>query len=197
LGRRNTGPAAEMRAPGLRAIQRTPSRNANTSTFDEATGVPRRIVAYAHSAGAFGKARPRNSAVTSRQPRHTTVFHVSARCLHRVDAWRIRWRFTGESTRGLRAPIRCLPNRRTNSAPHDGGCTLGLSARCGRDIRISVGRAIRLAQHTRRSSSLARLAAAVAITWRHRVIQETRLNLTCANYLNAAQKFTAQDAPEC
>jgi hypothetical protein len=101
------------------------------------------------------------------------------------------------STRGLRAPIRCPPNRRTNSAPHDGGGTLGLSARCGRDIRISVGRAIRLAQHTRRSSSLARLAAAVAITWRHRVIQETRLNLTCAHCRNAAQKFTAQDAPEC
>ena len=101
------------------------------------------------------------------------------------------------STHGLRAPIRWPPNRRTNSAQHDGGCTLGFSARCGRDIRISVGHATRLAQHTRRSSSLARLAAAVAITWRHRVIQETRLNLTCAHCRNAAQKFTAQDAPEC
>jgi hypothetical protein len=170
---------------------------------------PRRTAASACYAAIIDDATCFTSAISSRHPRHATAFDVGERT---SDVPRLNglggeetWTSTtttqpvlrGESTRCLHAPIRFLPNRRTNSGPRNGSCTTGRSARCGRDTRISVGWPILFAQHTHRSSSLARLAAAVAITWRHRVIQETRLSFACANCRIAARMFTAQNAPEC
>jgi hypothetical protein len=79
LGRRNTGPAAKMKAPGLRAISRAQSRSANSSTFDEATSVPRRTAANVRSAAIIDDSTCCTSAMTSRHPRHTAAFDVGAR----------------------------------------------------------------------------------------------------------------------